>query len=156
MSPADELALYETLMERLAGSYRGHMVKICKIGDLTPPQFWALHTIRDVGRIKMSPLADLLGLSMGAASTLVDRLVGRGLVGREADAHDRRAVYVSLTEKGQAVLQEAAQAKRDLSHQVFAHLDPEARQKVISGLEALVSALETIPAGPAMGCVLED
>jgi DNA-binding MarR family transcriptional regulator len=160
MSPSDQINRYETLMERLAGTYRGHMIKICKIGDLTPPQFWALHTIRDAEKIKMSPLADLLGLSMGAASTLIDRLVGRGLVAREADAHDRRAVFVSLTEKGREVLQEAAAAKRELSEQVFTRLTPEAREQLIGGLESLVSALEALTQGEhgekSLGCVGEE
>lgn len=156
MTSSDEIERYESLMERLAGTYRGHMIKICKTSELTPPQFWALHTIRDAGRIKMSPLAELLGLSMGAASTLVDRLVGRGLVEREADAHDRRAVYVKLTDKGQGVLQDAASAKRELSEQVFAQLDPEARRQLLAGLTALAAAFEAVPHGEkAMGCMEE-
>src|SRR5690349_19477083 len=104
MNIDDEITQYEEAMERLVSAYRSRMVELCRQADLTPPQFWALNSIEDENRIKMSPLADCLGLSMGAASTLIDRLVGRGLVQREADPQDRRAVFVSLTAKGRQVL----------------------------------------------------
>src|SRR5881397_3910299 len=39
-------------------------------------------------------------LTSGAITTAVDRLESRGLVTREADAHDRRARIVRLTPRG--------------------------------------------------------
>jgi DNA-binding MarR family transcriptional regulator len=43
-------------------------------------------------------LAEAAGLTTGAITALVDRLVRRGLVRREGDPSDRRRVLVSLTE----------------------------------------------------------
>lgn len=144
MTLEQEIALYENVMERIVAAYKSRMQDICKNADLTPPQFWALHAIRDGGRIKMSPLAECLSLSMGAASTLVDRLVGRGLVQREADPEDRRAVFVSLTEKGHKVLEEATNARRELNQLAFARMAPETRQQLLEGLQALVSTWESV------------
>lgn len=144
MTLEQEIALYENVMERIVAAYKSRMHEICKNADLTPPQFWALHAIRDGGRIKMSPLADTLSLSMGAASTLVDRLVGRGLVQREADPEDRRAVFVSLTEKGDKVLEEATCARRDLNQMAFTRMAPETRKQLLDGLQALVSTWESV------------
>lgn len=145
MSLSEELARYESLMERLVASYRARMSKICKAGDLTPPQFFALHTIQEADRIKMSPLADGLGLSMGAASTLIDRLVTRGFVARETDPGDRRAVYVTLTAEGRRVLDEAQAAKREMTREVFQLLPDDARAQLLNGLEAMVGAWERLP-----------
>src|ERR1035437_4957810 len=100
MATVEDIKSYEVLMERLVGAYKARVFALCKQAELTPPQFWALKTIRDLSHTKMSPLADHLGLSLGAASTLVDRLVNRGLVERTTDAHDRRAVHVSPSAKG--------------------------------------------------------
>lgn len=145
MSPLDEeISQYEAIMEKLVSAYRARMSETCKVAELTPPQFWALYAIAGTQRIKMSPLAECLGLSMGAASTLVDRLVGRGLVQREADPQDRRAVYVSLTDKGNHVLEEAQAARRELNQQAFEHMAPEVRRQLVSGLQAMVSTWESL------------
>ena len=149
MAILDEADRYEALMERMAKAYRGKMARVCKACELTPPQFWALHTLRDLGTTKMSPLADHLGLSMGAASTLIDRLVSRGLVERCADASDRRAVYVSLTDKGREVFQQAAGARVEVARLVFKQLPPETREQFLTGLGAMVEAWERLSGEPS-------
>jgi DNA-binding MarR family transcriptional regulator len=132
-------------MERLVYVYRASMVALCKQTDLTPPQFWALKTIERLQRTKMSPLAEELGLSMGAASTLVDRLVSRGFVERTADATDRRAVHVSLSEQGRRVLTEAKEGRQAQSRQIFDQLGPAVRPQLLVGLGALIQAWEAMP-----------
>ena len=146
MTLAEEVARYEALTERMVGRYRAKMVSMCRANDLTPTQFWAMHTLAELGSVKMSPLADALGLSMGAASTLVERLVTRELVQRRSDPDDRRAVFVQLTEKGRAVLGEAVGAKRELMQRVFARLSEADRERLLAGLEALVLVWESLPA----------
>lgn len=145
MSLDEELNRYESLMERLVSAYRARMTKICKEGDLTPPQYFALHAIQEHDRIKMSPLADALGLSMGAASTLIDRLVTRGFVERETDPADRRAVFVRLTKDGHRVIDEARAGRRELTREIFQMLPPSARAQLINGVEAMVGAWEKLP-----------
>jgi DNA-binding MarR family transcriptional regulator len=57
-------------------------------GDLTPTQ-----------------IAARTGLTAGSTTTLVDRLVSAGLVGRSAHPEDRRRVLVGLTPKGRAAVE---------------------------------------------------
>lgn len=147
MAETTEFERYETLMERMVAAYRARILAICKSADLTPPQFWALKMICQLERTKMSPLAEELALSMGAVSTLVDRLVSRGLVERCADAHDRRAVFVSLTEKGRSVLDSARRTKREEVRQTFERVAPELRPQLLSGLEALADAWSNLTEG---------
>jgi DNA-binding MarR family transcriptional regulator len=54
----------------------------------------------------MSELGEMLGLAKSSLTGLVDRTVQRGLVRREADPRDRRAVRVGLTEEGAALAEE--------------------------------------------------
>jgi len=98
MALTEDVQRYEALAERLIGANKTRMLSLCRQSELTPPQLFALKIIDHLQRTKMSPLAAELGLSMGAASTLVDRLVTR-----DTDANDRRAVFVSLSEKGHEV-----------------------------------------------------
>lgn len=48
------------------------------------------------GRLSPSELARLIGLSTGAATTMIDRLEGRGLARRIDNPKDRRGVLVEL------------------------------------------------------------
>jgi MarR family 2-MHQ and catechol resistance regulon transcriptional repressor len=144
MPPPNDRTRYEALLEQLFSSYRARMMRLCRKADLTPPQFWALSTLKHHGRTKMSPLADFLGLSMGATSTLIDRLVGHGLVARESDPGDRRSVYALLTEKGTQVLEEASGARRAVTMRVFEHLAESDRAQLLAGLEALLSTWKTL------------
>jgi DNA-binding MarR family transcriptional regulator len=57
---------------------------------------------------RMGALADDLLLSRGGTTRLIARMEEAGLVRREIPAHDRRATYAHVTEKGQAVLDRAA------------------------------------------------
>ncbi len=52
-------------------------------------------------------LAGETGLSSGAMTNRVDRLVKRGLVRRESDPGDRRAVIVALTKGGEKLIDRA-------------------------------------------------
>ena len=56
----------------------------------------------------MGALADDLLLSRGGTTRLIARMEEAGLVRREIPAHDRRATYAHMTEKGQAALERAA------------------------------------------------
>jgi DNA-binding MarR family transcriptional regulator len=57
---------------------------------------------------RMGALADDLLLSRGGTTRLIARMEEAGLVRREVPAHDRRATYAHVTEKGQAALERAA------------------------------------------------
>lgn len=67
--------------------------------DLSLTQLRVLGILSD-RRIKMSELADFLGLDKSTVSGLVDRAEKRGLVQRAANPVDGRAVDVFLSEAG--------------------------------------------------------
>lgn len=54
----------------------------------------------------MGELGAMLGLAKSSLTGLVDRTAQRGLVRREADPRDKRAVRVALTEEGGALVEE--------------------------------------------------
>ena len=57
---------------------------------------------------RMGALADDLLLSRGGTTRLIARMEEAGLVRREVPAHDRRATYAHVTDKGQEALERAA------------------------------------------------
>jgi DNA-binding MarR family transcriptional regulator len=63
-------------------------------------QVMVLETLHRAREMRMTELANFLGLSKANATGLIDRLVARGLVRRERSETDRRVVNVSLTPEG--------------------------------------------------------
>jgi DNA-binding MarR family transcriptional regulator len=59
------------------------------------------------GRLKMSEMADAIIHSTGGTTRLIDRLEESKYVRRELCSSDRRAVYVAITDEGNAKLDEA-------------------------------------------------
>lgn len=62
------------------------------------------------GPMRICEVQDGVLLSQPALSRMIERLAGRGLVHREADAEDGRAVRVSLTPEGARVQREVGRA----------------------------------------------
>lgn len=86
---------------------------IMKELELTLPQGLVLLTLHGLGgRAKMSELIELIQISGGTLTGIVDRLITAGLVARERDETDRRVVYVSLSEAGAGKVQAVQQAHR--------------------------------------------
>jgi DNA-binding MarR family transcriptional regulator len=83
--------------------------------DLSLTQIRVLGILRD-RRVKMSQLADYLGLDKSTVSGLVDRAENRGLLQRAPNPVDGRAVDVFLTTAGLELAERGAtQIARSLS-----------------------------------------
>jgi DNA-binding MarR family transcriptional regulator len=83
---------------------------------LTPQQHQALLTIKGFpGRdsVTVGELAEWLQIKHHSAVGLVNRLVAQDLVERKAATEDRRQVYISLTERGTALLSELTAAHKE-------------------------------------------
>ncbi len=99
-SPADQcaqdlLAAVPLVMRFIRRQMRQH-----REAGLSVPQFRALIFLSVHDDASLSAMAEHLGLSLPAASRLVQLLVSRGLMERRADAGDRRRVSLSLTRHG--------------------------------------------------------
>jgi DNA-binding MarR family transcriptional regulator len=109
--------------------------------DLSIIQTRLLGVLRD-RRPTMNELGKLLALDKSSVSGLVERAERRGLVTRAPSPADGRAVLVSLTPHGRALVSEASS---QFGADVFALLNPlsPSQRRVLSGL---VSRLLVAPA----------
>ena len=71
-----------------------------RAADINVPQFRAMAYINRNDGASLSDLAAHIGLTLPSMSKLIDGLVNRKLVSREADSCDRRRVCLSLTSQG--------------------------------------------------------
>jgi DNA-binding MarR family transcriptional regulator len=117
--------------------------------DLTPSQAEAVRIVGDHGPLSQSGLGELLICETGTnPSRLVDRLVGMGLMARDASREDRRQITLSLTPEGQRSYNRV----RDVEEQLYQRLDA-----VTAGtdMESVIELLAKFVAGTPSGNALD-
>ena len=107
---------------------------------LTPAQERALRLMtRSEQPLRMTELADQLGIVPRSLTRVIDTLEEAGLVHREIDPRNRRATLLHLTERGKAVRDDMRQARRRAAEDLFAPLSVEER-KTLTELLTVISA----------------
>jgi DNA-binding MarR family transcriptional regulator len=120
MEDSAQLAdLLHGLIRRLRHAQAGRLAPL----GLTPAQERALRMITRSGEpLRMTELADKLGVVPRSVTTVVDALEAAGLVRREIDPGNRRAIRLHLTDRGVAVREELRDARRQAAEDLFAPL----------------------------------
>ncbi len=103
--------------------------------------FHELHTIENIGDnpgATMTDLARLAGVTTSSMTTMIDKLVTRGLVKRRRKNSDRRVVVVSLTERGKKAYREHGQVHAKVGEEILALMDADERRVVLSLYEKIL------------------
>ena len=108
--------------------------------DLTMPQAKTLFYLAD-GPRRMSGIADRLGVEMPSATTMITRLVGKGLVERQQDPADRRAVVCSLTPAGRDAVEKFWSLRAARTEALAAVLTTEELEIVVPAMEIMTYAV---------------
>ena len=111
--------------------------------DLTQPQVFALWQLKEHGPITMGELSELLAVTHGVATRMVDRLLEKGLVERRGDEDDRRVVLVSVTDLGNDVNAEVIADAMTIIRSVFKDVPRRDREEYL----ALLHRIENAQAG---------
>ena len=108
---------------------------------MTATQRIALIEIADAGPLRLNDLAARIGTSAPTASRTVDILDDLGLVARETDPADRRAVRIELTPAGRRLVDERkARAAAAFEPAVGALTGPD-RKQLLDLLARMTAAL---------------
>ena len=98
------------------------------------------------GGLRVSDLARRLGVTPPTASTLIDRLVERGLVDRREDPLDRRQQRCRLTPSGQELLARLHESGRWQSQSLLTVMSEDELRLVGQAVEILIRAAEQVTA----------
>lgn len=94
------------------------------------------------GGMAMSRIADVLDISLSAATGIVDRIEERGLVERARLTDDRRVVFVQVTDQGRRLLDDVEVVRSEMLRSVLGRLDPDRLQALAETLEDVRRAVE--------------
>lgn len=107
---------------------------------ITLPQFRLLVVLESHGPLKLTGLADELGVNPSTATRMVDRLVGAGLLSREANPASRRELVVRLTDAGTTVVRGVLQYRRELITEIVGRMPESTRRGLVRALSAFTEA----------------
>lgn len=110
---------------------------VCGKYGLTSQQFAVLVCIKSRGPLKQADLARMLQRSRNSMTFILDRMIKAGLVRRKRNRKDRRAVSVTMTDKGNDAIEMAAPAGWEFIHEVVSPLSYQDQR-------ALADMLETV------------
>jgi MarR family transcriptional regulator, organic hydroperoxide resistance regulator len=146
------------LVWRLAMRWRVALDRAVAPLGLTQPQYTVLTSLRGLTAAGERPsqrrLADFTGLEPIYVSKLVAALDRRGLVDRQRDPADARAVQLSLTDRGVEVVDEAIGLVQALHHELTAALggpDSPDTRALRAALATLLDAAPDSDASPRTG-----
>jgi DNA-binding MarR family transcriptional regulator len=139
MAYQDPVQLADLLHRLTRRLRRAQAERLAPLG-LTPAQERALRMIaRSDEPPRMTELAERLGIVPRSLTTVIDALEEAGLVRREIDSRNRRAILLRLTDRGTAVRDDLREARRRAAEDLFAPLSA-ADRKTLADLLTLVDA----------------
>ena len=153
ITPNDDLSLARAVLAVMPrfGRVAWHAAQQCGV---TSPERGRLLWVIGGRSVRAGLAAQQLKLSAGAVTELVARLVREGLVRRETDPGDRRAVVLALTAEGRRVRERYEVAASSALAQVLGRLTPPQRRRIRAAFADLNAAFTAGDRAP--GAVLRQ
>ena len=127
---------------------------------LTGPQLIVLQEIAKNHQISVTPLSRLTSLSQATVTDITKRLENKGYILREKRSDDKRAVYLSLSEKGQDIMKKLPPLLQKTFTDGFSKLENWEQLMILSGFERVVHLMsaQEIDASPIMatGAIVDN
>lgn len=117
---------------------------------ITGAQLFVLEKLAEVPSQSLNELAERTRTHQSSVSTVVGRLVERGLVMRQRSAGDARRLVLVLTARGRRVTANTPGVVQDRLIDTIEGLPPRSRKQLASLLRQVVSGLDAVERKPRM------
>jgi len=115
-----------------------------KSTGLSMPQFSILMQLHHKGSCGMSEVSNRFDITAAAASQLVEKLVQAGYLERAEDPTDRRAKLLTLSAKGEKLIQQGSEERYRWMDDLTSKLSIEEQVKVAEALDILTKAAQKL------------
>ena len=115
-----------------------------KSTGLSMPQISILMQLHHKGPCGMSEVSNRFDISAAAASQLVEKLVHAGYLERAEDPTDRRAKLLTLSPKGEELIQRGTEERYHWLDDLTSKLSTVEQTKVVEALDILTKAAQTL------------
>ena len=117
-----------------------HLAAPCADEDVSPAEGHLLSYLRSYGPCPISTILRVFGHKPSTATSMLQRLVDRGLVVRGSSPEDRRSVLVRLTRRGIG----AADRLRRRLVQLEASIHSKLTERDVEGFRAVMNAIQEV------------
>ena len=126
--------------------------KLAAQARLTPSQLLVMQILAERGKVSAGEVSDLTQLKHATITSLVDKLVARGLATRQRCQEDRRRVWLTLLPEGENATTAAPDLLQDIFQTRFESLPDWHQSMLVSSLEKLAALLdaEELDAAPIL------
>lgn len=127
------------------GAVRSHFQRVEQAVGLGGAQVWALSAIAASPGMGVGQLAQALNVRQPTASNMLKTLQLRGLVATQRAEHDRRALQLTLTPEGHALLSKAPGPPAGVLPVALMALPPDSLARLEQDLQSLITTLAVDP-----------
>ena len=131
-----------TLFHQLGQSRMHYQFEQWRKLDVPLAQLKSLFLIHIRGSMNVRHLAQDLGVTPGNVTSIVDRMVGQGLVKRGESPEDRRIVLLELTDKGRETITDIHETGLGHMRRFLERMSPEDIAALIQGMSAFIAAIK--------------
>src|SRR5271157_5503885 len=116
--------------------------------NLSIGQLKSLFFISNRGSTSLGKLAAALGVTPTNTTGIVDRLLERKLITRTESPDDRRVLVLRTTPRGEELVAELRQKRKERMTEIFSRLTDEEALTVLQSLKILAKAIEIGESNP--------
>ncbi|MEQ3747455.1 MAG: MarR family winged helix-turn-helix transcriptional regulator [Henriciella sp.] len=116
--------------------------KLASQAGLTPSQLLVMQILKERGETSVGEVSQLTQLKHATITSLVDKLVARGMLARRRCDEDRRRVWLMLLPEGDKAITDAPDLLQDTFQQRFQALPDWNQSMLVSTLERVAALLD--------------
>lgn len=133
--------LDKEISEKIFGVYRMMRKRfdLIKTNDLTMIQLHALIFIKENKNCQLTSLAKNFSISLPTANNLVEKLINLKLIERKDDKNDRRVIHLSITKKGENLINKLSKEKQNCFSSIISKLTIDEKKQLLKILEKINS-----------------
>lgn len=121
-----------------------HGSRLTRGCSMPASQLFLARMLKFKGPSRVSDIADFLGVTSPAVTSLVNELVKSGYVNRQRITDDRRVTLIELNENGQMALDKAEKERKEKMAEVLCHLDTTDIENLLNTLAKLVEVVRNL------------
>lgn len=116
--------------------------RLASLAGMTPSQLLVMQILSERGEVSVGDVSNLTQLKHATITSLVDKLMARGLVSRRRCEEDRRRVWLTLLPAGDKAITSAPDLLQDTFQLRFEKLPEWHQSMLVSGLEHVAALLD--------------
>lgn len=118
------------------------MQPVVEAEGLSVAELFVLRKVHILGKCRVTELAEDIGIVPSTLTGITERLVAKGLLRREADPEDRRAVLLEPGAELPKVMERIQRAREERLEWAFKLLPADELDRLIADLEELLRGIE--------------